>query len=148
MRYTMERLSLPLAALILLAAPGTTVPAPPHTGIQGNAFIFRGPIWIGPPPIFAPPVVRIFPVATSFSVLSAVSGREVTHVVTDTNGAFRVLLPPGRYVLVPDPLPPPSGCGDATPIEVTVQAREFTGVTITYLCSWQIIIGIPTPVRP
>jgi hypothetical protein len=146
MRNIIPRLAAAMAALLLMAAPGTS--APPHTGIQGYAFIFNGPIWVGPPPIFVQPIVRIFPVATSFSVLSQASGREVTHITTDTNGMFRASLPPGRYLVVPDPLPsrPFSVCGDAAPIEVTVQAREFVGVQITYICRGPVIVfftGIP-----
>jgi hypothetical protein len=76
-------------------------------------------------------------VATSFTVLSAHSdhkvghfGRKVGHFATDADGAFEVSLPPGKYVVVPDPL-----FGASFPtgsFEVTVKPRHFTDAVITY----------------
>ena len=73
------------------------------------------------------------PVATSFTVTSAHSGRKVGRFSTDADGAFEVSLPPGKYVVVPDPLPLPSGGSVPTSIfEVTVKPQQFTPVVIDY----------------
>ena len=56
-------------------------------------------------------------------------GDHVTRIRSDENGRFRLGLLPGRYRLEPrngDPFP------HASPLEVTVRAREWLAVTVYY----------------
>lgn len=55
---------------------------------------------------------------------------EVTRFTADSNGEFRVPLPPGQYLL--DPLPGSNGFPHASPQTVDVQAEQFTEITILY----------------
>ena len=145
MKPTNQILRLGLVAL-LLAMPIHSLPAaPPHTGIRGQAVLFfpgfaveeEPGVWIGVGSITEP-------VAASFTVLSAHSGRVVGHFATDSAGAFQVSLPPGKYVVVPDTR---FGLA-ATPgsFEVTVKARHFTEVVITYTAGS--ISSLPTTASP
>ena len=72
------------------------------------------------------------PVATALTVYSSNTGREVSRVTSDASGRFTVALHPGKYVLVPDDLETFCSSLSVDPIEVTVQAREFTISNIFY----------------
>ena len=78
----------------------------------------------------------MMPVATSFTVLSAHSGREVGRFSTDTDGAYTIALPPGKYVVVPDDLTvgafPFSQSLSTGSFEVTVKAKQFSYALILY----------------
>ncbi len=125
------------SALVMVMS--TTLAAPPHTGIQGQAFLYvvlgipieiEPGFWIGIPNVQTP-------TATSFSIVAAPSGRQLGRFLTDTNGQYAVSLPPGKYVLWPEPLVtrPFISCPPtlARPIEVTVKAKEFTVANIFYV---------------
>jgi hypothetical protein len=131
MKPTIQILRLGLMALLLAMPTHSLLAAPPHTGIRGQALIFcpgfavevAPGVWYGVGSI-------TLPVVSSFTVLSAHSGREVGHFATDSAGAFEVSLPPGKYVVVPDPL-----FGASVPtgsLEITVKPRQFTEAIITY----------------
>ncbi len=80
----------------------------------------------------APPSVQM-PMPAAFTVLSARNGRQVARVTTDSAGAYAVALPPGSYVLVPDPLSLSLGCSVSRgPIEVTVHPKQYTLLNIFY----------------
>ena len=123
-----QKLKLGFAALLVAITVTSVSAAPPQTGIRGqNLFqqslaveaapgVWVGDTWWGG-------------LAFSFSVVSAHSGREVTHVSTGDFGSFELSLPPGQYVIVPDALP---GYVRASSFEVTVTAKHFTDVSIVY----------------
>jgi len=137
MKLIIGRFSLCLATALLITTSLQSAAAPSHTGIQGQSFLYISygtPIEVSPGVWIGIPSVQL-PIATSFTVLSAHNRREVARVTTDANGLYSVSLPPGRYVLVPDAvnLSPFANCGAATqPIEVTVQAKQFTLANIFY----------------
>lgn len=142
MKKATQIVKLTLATLLFTATAPMLQAAPRHTGIQGQAALY---ISYGTPTLFeAEPGLWLgitvgdimTPVATSFSVLSAHSGRELGHFSTEADGAFTVSLPPGRYVVVPDDLTV-SGFPFAQSIstgsfEVTVRAKNFTYALILY----------------
>ena len=70
------------------------------------------------------------PYPTSLMVQDT-NGKTIAQVPTDANGNFRIPLAPGKYTLIPDD---PNGGAppSAQPIEFTVNAGQFTPVTITY----------------
>ena len=141
-RYVRLIGALCLGAVLPLASNA----APPHCGIQGRTHVYIGPILTGPPPWIVPAVVRLFPVATTFKVVSAQSGRLVARGSSDANGDFKLPLPPGRYVVVPDELPNTLFCMHQTPepFEVTVQPHSFSGAGFTYLATCHLnSVGVP-----
>jgi hypothetical protein len=85
-------------------------------------------VWAGIPPIQ-------LPVATSFTIVSAHNKRELGRVTTDANGMYAVSLPPGDYVLLPDPvtLHQLFACGTSVwPVEVKVRAKLLAVANIFY----------------
>jgi hypothetical protein len=137
MKHIKRRLTLGLAAFLVALAPLTSVAAPRHTGIQGRAWIYRGPTWDGPPRVAYPAIVYpTFPAQAPFTVRSARTGRVVARGTTDATGAFAVSLPPGTYVFVPGTLADPlaqTRYYTPKPIKVIVQPRQFTMVSFTYI---------------
>jgi len=106
--------------------------APPSTGIRGQTFAQEYGFffqvsrdnWLGDDDILA------YPTATSFTVLSAVSHRPVEHFTTASDGSFKVSLPPGKYVVVPDALSDLTAWPSS--FDVTVRLRHYTDITISY----------------
>lgn len=62
------------------------------------------------------------PVEGAVLVVRDANGDEVTRVTSDADGAFRAELPPGRYVVVPQPVD--GLLGTAPPAEVELRAGE------------------------
>jgi hypothetical protein len=132
-----QTFSIGLAALGLATVSPRLLAAPPHTGIEGRAFVYMtyGPATqiedgtgVGIPSVQ-------FPIATSFTILSAQSERVIASVATDANGYFLVSVPPGKYLLVPATvtLNPFLSCDASTPpIEITVQAKAYSTANIFY----------------
>lgn len=126
-----------LTTLFLAAASPTSSAAPPHTGIRGQAFLYisyGAPVEVAPGIWVGVPSVQ-FPIAASFRILSAHNGREIGRVVTDVNGLYSVRLPPGKYILAPEPMRvnPFLPCEASTePIEVRVQAKNLSFRNIFY----------------
>ena len=138
-----------LVAVLLttLAAPSTAKASTPFSGISGQVFLYN--------PYVAnltnsPQIGATTPFYAFLRVYSS-NGRLVSTVTTDSGerlGHFRVPLPPGNYLIVPDtmfggqPLPPNQivigRYGSARPVLVRVPPRRFTEVTITYeeLLGW------------
>lgn len=135
-------LRLGLTALLLVTTAPTLLAAPPRTGIQGQSALYisygtptevEPGLWLGVGDV-------MLPVATRFSVFSARSGHEqrrfVGHFSTDASGAFTVSLPPGKYVVVSDPLTfggfPFASSVSTGSFEVTVRPKKFTYALILY----------------
>lgn len=98
---------------------------PYESGVEGH-------VWIGP----TCPVVRIGtecpdqPYETELSVTD-LDGMVVAVAKSDVNGYFRVPLPPGRYILVPET--PHSHAPPFTqPIPFEVIPGSFTQLTVNY----------------
>jgi hypothetical protein len=134
MRQIIQTLKLGLAAFLFAMTSATLLAAPPNAGIQGKAVLYIS----NGTPVEEEPGVWVsvgdvqLPVATSFSILIAHSNHKVGHFTTDANGAFKVSLPPGRYVVVPDALTPPFNGTVPASFEVTVRARKFSSAQILY----------------
>jgi hypothetical protein len=132
MRRTIQILALGL----LLGTTGAALSAPPHTGLQGHTFSIWPGFWHFIEPGVAIGVGSIqLPWSASFTVVSAHNGREITRVTSDAAGFYSVSLPPGKYVLVPEPILLNAfiGCtASATPFEVEVKAREFKFLNVFY----------------
>ncbi len=79
----------------------------------------------------SPPDCQDKPLAATVIVRSAATGLEITRFQSAADGTFSVPLPPGSYVLDPQP-GSPSGFPHAAPQNVEVQAGQFTNVTIEY----------------
>jgi len=144
MKSKLRSLALGFAVLLTAASPLTSMSAPANTGIRGRTHIFTGPFFPGP---VAPTVVTSFPVATSFTVMAAGSGRIVAQVTSDDNGDFSLSLNPGLYIIVPADLPDTLFCSYETPepFEVTVRPRQVSGAGFTYVADCPPIIATPAP---
>ena len=131
----LSKLSADMVLTLWLALPLGAVAAPQQSGIQGRTHIYSGPLFDGPPPPVFPAVVTTFPVATTFTVLSARTGRVVADASSDVNGNFKVALPPGPYVIVPDAITETLFCSYQTPepFEVIVRPKDFAGAGFTYI---------------
>ena len=62
-------------------------------------------------------------------VITDSDGREVTRVTAGADGTFRVPLPPGEYVILPQPGNP---FPTAPPVDVVVVPGEFADVQVNY----------------
>jgi hypothetical protein len=137
MKTVIQTMRLGLAALLLAITVQSVSAAPAQTGIRGQTLLQQSfavevapGVWVGDTWWVSFPA--------SFRVLSAHSGREITHFSTGDFGSFEVSLPPGKYVVVPDTFP---GYAPFTgSVEVTVTAKHFTDVSIVY--------GSSPPVSP
>jgi hypothetical protein len=124
-------LKLALAALLFSTLIQSSLAAPPQTGIRGQTRIYQPGFLVEVSPgVWVGGGGFSFGWPASFAVLSAHSGREITHVSTGTDGSFEVSLPPGKYVVVPDALPwyPPM----VSSFEVAVTVKHYTDVFIYY----------------
>jgi hypothetical protein len=64
------------------------------------------------------------------------SGRVVTALETDANGAFRVALKPGTYLLIPFlPLGPSGAVAMGLTQRVTVEKKDYTMVVMPFTVS-------------
>src|SRR5512137_2146599 len=96
-------LSLALAGFLFSTLIQPSLAAPPQTGIRGQTLIYQPGFWVEVEPgVWLGDGGFSFGWPASFAVLSAHSGREITHVSSGTDGSFEVSLPPGKYVVVPD----------------------------------------------
>ena len=101
------------------ALPGG-VPGPTD-GTGGGLIGIRGIATGGPVcPVSKPndPACADRPVVGATIHVIDATGTEVATLETDATGAFQVTLPPGRYRVVPDPVP--GLMGTASPADVTV----------------------------
>ena len=146
MKHITQQFVLCLVALVFTATAHPVSAAPQHSGIQGQSIFYWGPVSLPPQPI-GQPVIRVYPVATSFAVVSSHSGQIVAQISTDRNGNFSVALHPGRYTIVPADLPDSLFCSLETPeaFEVTVRPRQVTNASFTYLADCPGIPAFPVP---
>jgi hypothetical protein len=135
MKSPRTALRLALASLLIAISPLATFASSPRTGIQGQSFLYISygtPIQTSPDYFIGIPSVQL-PVVTSFTILSARTGRQVGHFTTDDDGTFNVALRPGNYVLVPDVLTLPySRAISEVSIEFTVKPNRLASVVILY----------------
>lgn len=114
-----------LLTILILAACSPVRPTPADTGIEGQVLI--GPMC---------PVAREGvdcpdqPYQATLVILRA-DGREVIRFETDEEGRFRVAIPPGDYILRPEP-PQRKPLPYAAEQEFSVQAGQYTQLTINY----------------
>ncbi len=120
MTASLRRLSF---LVFLLAACARTPTPPPNTGIEGQVLI--GPMC---PVMQAGIPCPDQPYQTAITVQDS-QGARVAQFQSDAQGAFRVPLPPGDYILAPES---PDGFTHAPEQPVTVSAGRYTSVTITY----------------
>jgi hypothetical protein len=98
-------------------------PSSPDSGL-------RGTILIGPtcPVEIAgqSPCVKPYP---GMLVVTDSDGREVARTTAAADGTFAIALPPGDYVILPQPGDP---FPQAQPIDVTVVPGQFEDVQVNY----------------
>lgn len=121
---------LPVLVLLVIAAAlaacgPSTVSAPPGTGI-------RGVVTLGPTcpveQVGGAPCVT--PFAATLVITSAEDDSVVARVSSGPDGVFSVDLPPGDYVIVPEPGGDPFPLGQ--PVDVTVVAGAYTEIEVAY----------------
>ena len=134
MKSVLRPITLAAASFLLIIVPRLSVAGPPHSGIEGQTFlyVFYGSTIEIAPGFFVSVGDVQLPVATTLTVYSGNTGREVSRVTTDASGKFAVALHPGKYVLVPDDVEAFCSSVSVDPIEITVQPREFTISNIFY----------------
>lgn len=118
-------LALGLIVVLVAGCGPSAASAPPNTGIKGT-------VTLGPTcPVQQadqPPCVT--PMAATLAVTSADDGSVVARVSSGPDGTFSVDLPPGDYLIVPEPGGDPFPVGQ--PVEVTVEAGAYTEVEVAY----------------
>ena len=112
--------------LVVMAACGPTAASvPPNTGIKGM-------VTLGPTcpveQVGGPPCIK--PLAAALVITSAEDGSVVARVSSGPDGAFQVDVPPGDYVIVPEPGGDPFPVGQ--PVEVSVEAGAYTEIEVAY----------------
>jgi hypothetical protein len=125
-----------LLALFLLALLSGCEPKGKPSGTAAIASGLMGQAVMGPScPGYARPdrPCPDKPVEASFQIVD-LNGMEVLKFKSDTEGRFKVSLPPGRYGVYPDPdVPfPVPGAKLHPPQEVEVKASEFTTVRLFF----------------
>ncbi|MET1232482.1 MAG: hypothetical protein ABWY52_06495 [Candidatus Limnocylindrales bacterium] len=114
-----------LIAVVLAGCSPSAASAPPNTGI-------RGIVTLGPTcpvqQVDQPPCVE--PFAATLAVTSAEDGSVVARVDSGADGTFTVDVPPGDYVVVPEPGGDPFPLGQ--PVEVTVAAGAYSEIEVAY----------------
>ncbi len=114
-------------AIVGCQGPAATTTGAPDTGIRGVATagpvcpVERNP----PDPSCAPR-----PVVGATIVIRDGSGSQVAVAISGADGGYLVTLPPGRYVV--DPQPVPGLLGTAGKQEITVTAGTFADVALDY----------------
>jgi hypothetical protein len=97
-----------------------------ESGIEGHVTISP----VGPPAVAESTPSRQ-PYSATFSIRSIKNDREVAQVTSDTQGEFRLALPPGAYRISPikaNPMVPPY----AEPMDVQVPPAGYIGVNIAF----------------
>jgi hypothetical protein len=119
-----------LVAVVLVGGctgPSATPTGAPDTGIRGSAT--AGPVCPveqnPPDPSCAPR-----PVTGATIVIRDGAGSQVAVAISGADGGYSVSLPPGAYVV--DPQPVPGLMGTAPKQEANVIAGSFTEVTLDY----------------
>lgn len=122
---TVRLVTVILAATVFAASPHAASPQVANeSGIVGR--VLRGPVEPGPTIAGAADEA---PFRAIFHVLD--SGREVARFESDEQGRFRVVLPPGKYTIVPDKSAPMLFPHQQTK-NVTVPAGGYGEVTLRF----------------
>ena len=124
----MKMLRFGSAVALVIAAAGCAPPESVTASIGG--VVLAGPtcpVVIDPPD----PACNDRAVASAVLVVRGADGREVARTTSDAQGAFRVALAAGSYVIEPQPV---DGLMDtAEPVEVTVEhGEDIADLTIRY----------------
>jgi hypothetical protein len=114
-----------IASLLLAACGEPTPTADAGTGIRG--VVTLGPTCPVEQPGQAPCVT---PYAATLVVTAVEDGSVVARVTSGDDGTFEVLVPPGDYVIAPEPGGDPFPVGQ--PVAVHVDAGAFTDVEVAY----------------
>jgi hypothetical protein len=113
----------------LVVATAACAPAESVTASIGGV-VLAGPtcpVVTDPPD----PACNDRPVASAVLVVRGADGREVARTISDAQGAFRVALAAGSYVIEPQPVD--GLMGTAEPVEVTVEdGEDIADLTIGY----------------
>jgi hypothetical protein len=116
------------AVALVIAAAGCAPPESVTASIGG--VVLAGPtcpVVTDPPD----PACNDRPVAGAVLVVRGADGREVARTTSDAQGAFRVALAAGSYVIEPQPVD--GLMGTAEPVEVTVgDGEDIADLTIGY----------------
>jgi hypothetical protein len=116
-----------LAAFAIAGCGGPAPTVPPDTGIRGTATagpvcpVERNP----PDPACAPR-----PVAGATIVVRDGSGAQVAVAISGADGTYFVAVPPGEYVVEPQPVQGVLGTAPKQP--ATVAAGAVTEITLDY----------------
>jgi hypothetical protein len=114
-----------LVVVLVIACGPSAASAPPNTGIRG--IVTLGPTCpveqVGQPPC-------VEPFAATLAVTSAEDGSVVARVDSGADGTFTIDVPPGDYVVVPEPGADPFPFGQ--PVEVTVAAGAYSEIEVAY----------------
>ena len=100
-------------------------PVAQESGVEG--MVFLGPTC---PAAQSGTECPDLPFEAALAVLN-LAGEEVARGKSEADGTFRIPLPPGEYVLVPEQ-PSPDVPPFASPIEFEVEAGEYTELDIRY----------------
>lgn len=114
---------------IIRVRGGGTVTNVGESGIEGQALISPtrpGPIRMGD----SRPHKQ--PYETTLAIMIMGEGREVARIKTDSEGRFRIKLPPGKYEIVPAPDKPGRFLPRASAQEVEVLPGQFARITIEF----------------
>jgi hypothetical protein len=118
----MKTLAVLCVALLIVCSPGATARAEGHhqSGVVGQV------VWaeLDPNPFYC------------FVSVVTDSGKAVTALETDANGAFRVALKPGTYLLTPFlPLAPGGAVAMGQTQRVRVEKKDYTMVVMPFTIS-------------
>jgi hypothetical protein len=114
-----------VVAFALGACAGPAATAAADTGIKGTVTL--GPTCPVEQPGQAP---CITPYVATLVIANAQNGKEVARVTSAADGSFRVAVPPGDYVIAPQPGADNYPTGQ--PVSVHVAAGSFTDVAVLY----------------
>jgi hypothetical protein len=100
---------------------------PPHTGVEGTAFIYglRSPRPNAPPP-------PMIPLSATLTIVSLDDEKVIGQVTCDSDGYFKVSLKRGTYLLTPEILDTAGFHLRSDPIVVTVKKKSITNLTVEY----------------
>jgi len=112
-----------LLALVLAACTSINNPTPTDSGVEGQVFV--GPMC---------PVVQEGqecpdqPYQATLTVNSS-KGKRIVQVQTETDGTFKIPLPPGEYILHPES---PNVMPFASERAFVVEEGVYTEITVNY----------------
>ena len=121
----MQRLYWIVVFSLLLASCSSSISAPPNTGIEGQVLI--GPTC---PVMIEGMDCADKPFAATISVMNA-ANEKMFSFQTDAEGKFKIALPPGDFILHPEP-PQNNMMPFGRDVNIAVIEGQFTQVTLYY----------------